>query len=174
MAPMLQHSLAYLIGRAEISLFFIRDNSLRKYIIKQPLFIDRSGNERIYGSFEDGYIISTMDICGPYIPLRIYIDGFGTNNAIGTARDNHKLVGVYYSGIDDTKVGSQRSTITMLGLVNQSDVDFFGLAVCLAKIMSELRDLVVSGIYDKRLKKWLQVRIIANLGDNLGRHSITI
>ena len=36
--------------------------------------------------------------------------------------------------------------------------------------MEELRTLVNEGIYDHRSKRFIQVRIIANLGDNLGQN----
>ena len=34
---------------------------------------------------ENGEIIKDMNITGPYIFLRVYLDGFATNNAIGTS-----------------------------------------------------------------------------------------
>jgi len=64
-------------------------------------------------------------------------------------------------------VASKRSTVQTLGLVFQKDVDEFGIEKCLEPIMSELKKLVLEGIFDIKTKKVLQVRIVANLGDNL-------
>ena len=56
-----------------------------------------------------------------------------------------------------------------LALLLQRDVDFFGLSLCLKDAISELKDLVENGIYDQATNKRIQVRLIACLGDNLGK-----
>ena len=145
----------------------LKDTSIKRYIIKYPVFIDQSLSEKIYRSFEDGQIIRQLNITGPYILLEIFIDGFGTNNPIGTSRDQDKIVGVYYRCL--TKI-SKRATIATLALLNQSDITEFGLRVCLKKVISELTDIVNAGILDG--KRHIQVRIIANLGDNLGQNEV--
>ena len=68
-----------------------------------------------------------------------------------------------------TKI-SKRATIATLALLNQSDITEFGLSVCLKKVISELTDIVNTGILDG--KRHIQVRIIANLGDNLGQNEV--
>ena len=65
----------------------------------------------------------------------------------------------------------KRATIATLALLNQSDITEFGLSVCLKKVISELTDIVNTGILDG--KRHIQVRIIANLGDNLGQNEVT-
>ena len=67
----------------------------------------------------------------------------------------------------DLAVASKRSTVQTLGLIFQKDVDEFGLENCLSPIISELNELVSEGISDERTKNILQVRVVANLGDNL-------
>ena len=64
-------------------------------------------------------------------------------------------------------MASKRSTVQTLGLVYQKDVDEFGLETCLTPIMSELKEMVLEGIYDEKTKHNLQVRVVASLGDNL-------
>ena len=147
---------------------FLKDTSIKRYIIKYPVFIDQNLSEKIYRSFEDGQIIRQLKITGPYILLEIFIDGFGTNNPIGSSRDQDKVVGVYYRCL--TKI-YKRATIATLALLNQSDITEFGLSVCLKKVISELTDIVNTGILDG--KRHIQVRIIANLGDNLGQNEVT-
>ena len=79
---------------------------------------------------------------------------------------------MYYSLFDDTSIASQRATVQTICLLLQSDIDLFGLNMCLEKTMLELRNLVHQGLFDKKSNKILQVRIIASLGDNLEQNNI--
>ena len=112
-----------------------------------------------------------MDITGPYIGLRVYIDAFGCNNPLGSSAGKHKVVGFYYSCILKLKAASKRCTIQTICLVFQSDIDFFGLSFCLKEAMHELENLVQDGLMDETTNKRIQIRIIASLGDNLGQVS---
>ena len=71
---------------------------------------------------------------------------------------------MYYSPFLDIKVGSRRSTVQTICLVNQIDIDKYGLRLCLKKIMLELENLVENGLVDQRTNKTLQIRVICNLG----------
>ena len=113
-----------------------------------------------------------MNICGPYILLRVYLDEFAVNNPIESSRDKDKIMGVYYTPFVDLKFGSKRSTIQTLGLFKQSDIDHFTLRFCLQKIVSKLKKLVSDGIYDPKTQQIIQVRLICCLGDNLGQVEI--
>ena len=77
----------------------------------------------MYRSFSDGVLIRSMDLTGPYILLRLYLDGFGTNNPIGSSRDDHKVLGVYYTPFQSLQIGSRRSTVQTLALLFESDID---------------------------------------------------
>ena len=50
---------------------------------------------------------------------------------------------MYYSPFLDIKVGSRRSTVQTICLVNQVDIDKYGLSLCLKKIMLELENLLL-------------------------------
>ena len=66
-----------------------------------------------------------MDLHGPFIILRVYMDGFGVNCPIGSSSTKHKVLGVYYSPFDNLEVASRRSTVQTLALLSQKDVDKF-------------------------------------------------
>ena len=55
-----------------------------------------------------------------------------------------------------------------MALIYPKDVETYTLPVCLAAVISELKEVVQEGIYDARSQSVIQVRIRANLGDNLG------
>ena len=74
------------------------------------IYISKDG-QNIYRTFSDGSLIKNMEITGPYIMIRLYLDGFGTNNPIGSSRDDHKILGVYYTPFVSLEIGSKRSTI---------------------------------------------------------------
>ena len=57
-----------------------------------------------------------------------------------------------------------------IALLNSKDAVHFGLPVSLKVVMDDLRSLVEDGIYDEQTNKTLQVRVICNLGDNLGEY----
>ena len=127
---------------------------------------------KIYRSFEDGRLLKNMDINGPNIIIRTYLDAFGTNNPIGSSSNKHKIMGFYYSPLADLKVAAKRSTIQTLSLIFQKDIDHFGLRKCLQNSMQELKNLVDEGFFDEKSKTRLQVRVISNLGDNLEQNEV--
>ena len=91
-------------------------------------------------------------------------DAFGTNNAIGSSSDRHKILGMYVSFLMDMKFASKRGTVQTVCLVSSKDIETFGLSFCLRKTISDLRNLVTDGYYDEKLKMRVQVRVIASLG----------
>ena len=110
-----------------------------------------------------------MDITGPFIALRVYLDAFSVNNPIGSASNKHKILGVYYTPFNDLRISSKRKTVQTLCLLFPKDVEKFGLEVCLKPVMDDLSRLVQNGMFDKRTNTNLQIRVIANIGDNLGK-----
>ena len=64
----------------------------------------------------------------------------------------------------DLVLASNRELIHTLALLRSQDVEEFGLSVCFEKTMLELKNLVLEGIMDPKLKQHIQVRII---GKNL-------
>ena len=100
---------------------------------------------------------------GPYILLRVYLDAFASNNPIGSSSGKHKIMGFYYSIFNDLEVSSGRSTIQTIGLILQSDIDFFGLDVCLTNPILQLKTLVEEGIFDVKTQRNIQVRIIGKV-----------
>ena len=93
-----------------------------------------------------------MDINGPYIILRVYLDAFACNNPIGSSTGKHKVLGFYYSAFGNLKVASKRSTIQTIALVLQKDINHFGLRNCLSATMSELKKIIIHGLYNSKLK----------------------
>ena len=61
-----------------------------------------------------------------------------------------------------------------LALIYDKDVKRFGLFLCLERVMLYLNELVLNGITDQETKQNLQVRIICNLGDNLGKYLLSV
>ena len=108
-----------------------------------------------------------MNIQGQFILLRLYMDVYACNNPLGSSKGKHKVLGFYCSAFTSLEAGSQRSSVITIALVYEKDIQFFGLAFCLKKTIEELSNLVKFGIYDKKLKKTLEVRVICSLGDNL-------
>ena len=100
---------------------------------------------------------------GPYILLRVYLDAFASNNPIGSSSGKHKIMGYYYSILNDLEVSSNRSTIQTISLILQSDIDFFGLAVCLRNSILQLKTLVEEGIFDVKTQRNIQVRIMGKV-----------
>ena len=146
----------------------ISNDTLRSHIIKQPMFDGTMTSKKVYRTFSDGRLIRNMDIHSAYALLRLFIDAFGSNNPLGSSSGKNKIVGFYYSGINSLKAGSNRSTIQTLAILDQKHIDHFGLSFCLREVMEEVKNLVQHGIYDNKSKKTLQVRVICQLGDNLG------
>ena len=109
---------------------------------------------------------------GPYIPLRVYIDEWASNNAIGSSSTKNKICGFYYTGTWDLKIASRVGTVQTLALLDHKDISEFGLSVCLKPTMKELENLVLNGIYDSQSNTTLQVRILACLGDNLSQNQV--
>ena len=100
---------------------------------------------------------------GPYILLRVYLDAFASNNPIGSSSGKHKIMGYYYSIFHDLEVSSNRSTIQTISLILQSDIDFFGIDVCLRYSILQLKTLVDEGIFDVKTQRNIQVRIIGKV-----------
>ena len=120
----------------------------------------------IHRTFLDGSLIHSMDILGPFILLRVYLDAFASNNPLGSSSDKDKILGMYITPIITLDLGSSRKTIQTLALVDQNDIDFFGHKKCLEHPMQELKELVCNGIYDEVMQRNIQVRIICCLGDS--------
>ena len=108
-----------------------------------------------------------MNLEGTYILLRLYLDAFSGNNPIGSSSGNHKIMGFYYSPFVSAEAGSKRATIQTLALLFQKDIDHFSLNVCLKSTMDDLKCLVLHGIYDEKIKRNIDIRIIFCLGNNL-------
>ena len=113
-----------------------------------------------------------MDISGPYILIRVYLDAFAVNSPIGSSSNNHKIMGFYYSPFVNLVVASRRSTVQTIGLIFQRDIDHFGLNTCLKNPISQLKSLVNEGFYDNETKRTFQVRVICSLGDNLEQNHV--
>jgi hypothetical protein len=102
-------------------------------------------------------------ISGPYILLRVYLDAFACNNPIGSASGKHKIMGYYYSVLNDLVVSSNRKTLQTISLILQSDIDFFGLDVCLINSILQLKTLVEEGIFDHKTQRNIQVRVMGKI-----------
>ena len=118
----------------------------------------------------DGNIIHDLNLTGPFILFRLFIDAFGTNSALGSSASKDKIVGFYYSLLSDIEVCALRSTIQTIALLDSKDISQFGLSKCLEKPINDLKELVVNGFYDEQRDITLQVRVISCLGDNLGQN----
>ena len=95
----------------------LRDKSVRSHIIHQPIFDSHPKKRKVYKTFSDGNIIRNMNIQGPYILLRLYLDAFASNNPIGASSGKHKIMGFYYTPFVTLKAGSKRTTVQTLALL---------------------------------------------------------
>jgi hypothetical protein len=114
------------------------------------LSIQLQSDKKVYKSFANGRLLPEMEIDGAYIIGRLYMDCFGVNCPIGSSRSKDKLLGVYYSVFSDLTIASKRSTIQTVALLNNKDIENFGLSKCLEPVMNELKELVIHGYYDKK------------------------
>ena len=82
------------------------------------------------------------------------------------------MLGVYLSFFMDIAISSKRYTVTTLCLLQSADVETFGLEFCLKKPMEELKNLVLTGIYDPITKRNIQFRIVCCLGRGIQKKTI--
>ena len=75
-----------------------------KFSLTQSRLCSFFQDKSVYKSFVDGNLLRSMNIIGPYLVLRIYLDAFATNSPIGSSSMNHKVMGMYFAAIDDIKV----------------------------------------------------------------------
>ena len=75
-----------------------------KFSLTQSRLCSFFQDKSVYKSFVDGNLLRSMNIIGPYLVLRIYLDAFATNSPIGSSSMNHKVMGVYLSSLVDIKV----------------------------------------------------------------------
>ena len=99
-------------------------------------------------------------------------DEFGTSNPIGSSRHVGKILGCYYQAIHDKILASKRAGIETLALLEDCDINKFGLKASLEVPLAEVKSLVETGLYDRISRSVLGVRVLANLGDNLGQHKV--
>ena len=71
----------------------------------------------IYKSFSTGSLLREMDINQQYVIIRMYMDAFGVNCAIGSASSKHKVLGVYFTCFNDLRISANRSTIQTSALL---------------------------------------------------------
>ena len=62
---------------------------LHRYLIHQPVF----SNSKVYISFSDGSLLRNMNLVGPFILLRVYLDAFCANTPIGSMQLVFKKLG---------------------------------------------------------------------------------
>ena len=118
---------------------FLNDDSIRDFIVHIPTFTKDSV---VHRTFSDGSLIHSMNIRGPYMLLRVYLDAFATNNPLGSSHQKDKILAFYYSLFVKLKFGSSRKTVQTIAFVKQSDVDNFGLKTCLKDTISDLKSVV--------------------------------
>ena len=123
----------------------------------------------VYKSFLTGNLIRGMNINRQFIIGRMYLDAFSVNNAIGSASNKHKVLGVYITIFNDLRISANRSTIQTVALIFPKDTKKYGLPHCLQFVIQELESLVHEGLTDPKTNNNLQFRVIASLGDNLGK-----
>ena len=132
----------------------------------------QQNEKKVYTSFHDGRMIKDMKITSSYIILRLYLDAFSVNDPLSSSASKGKILGVYYSPFSNLKIASKRSRIQTLCLIESKDVSEYGLSKCLETTMTDLKDIVINGIFDKKLKMVIQVRVLCCLGDNLGQNEV--
>ena len=64
----------------------------------------------------------------------------------------------------DLRVASKQSTVQTIALLYPKDVEEYGLKRCLEKVIFDLKELVIHGLFDEQTGKTLQIRVICNLG----------
>ena len=103
----------------------MKDESMRRFITI-PDIVPRESNEKVFRGFQDGRVFQSMNITGPVILLRLYLDGYGVNNPLGSSADTNKILGVYYTPVLDPRIASKRQTVQNIALIKQATVSKHG------------------------------------------------
>ena len=149
----------------------LRDDNLRNYATFLPFHEPRRPS-RVYQGFQDGKVFRKMDIQLPTILVRLYLDGFATNNPLGSSADKDKIVGIYYTILHNLKVSAKRNLVQTVCLIKQSDISFFGLDSCLRQLTDEMKGLVNNGFFEPHCGLKFGFRLISVLGDNLSQNEV--
>lgn len=130
----------------------------------------------VYSSFQDGQYFrqsrgSTDE--GVEINLALYIDEFEVANPLGTSRNIHKIVGVYWIILNLQATFRASLTSIQLGaLGNSHDVKEFGYERFLEPLIKDLKLIEDNGIHVDALKRSVGVKLFCVCADNLGAHSL--
>ena len=140
----------------------MENQTLRSYILKQN-----------HSFCQTGEVYQGFNLKQESIMLRIYCDAYGTNNALGSAAVNDKILGVYFSPFVDKRICSQRNTIFSVCVIQEDDAKVFGLNHCLQELIHDVQNLVERGFYLKSTGFTYPVRLLSVLSDNLEANKLS-
>ena len=149
---------------------FFRDHSLRPYLFVRVNHPARQHDPGVHASFTDGKVFKdlTSEVQEEYVILvRLYSDGVSMHNPLGAAKDKDKITAMYYSPIQDTRVGSRRSSCQAITLVDTNVIDKVGLDATFSHAIEDIAYLERHGFVDPVTGLRLPVFVIAGVGDNL-------
>ena len=118
--------------------------------------------------FCDGALFKKNSLCD--INLLLYQDSFEVANPIGSAKNIHKLLAVYYIlGNSRAFLRSKVEQIQLVMLINEKNFKRFGQETSFHKLVEDLRSLEDGHIVNG---KTIRAGVFCFLGDNLGSHTI--
>ena len=129
----------------------------------------------VYRSFQDGRYFkqSRGNTEGVEISIALYIDEFEVANPLGTSRNIHKIVAVYWLILNLPATFRGGLTVIQLGaLGNSEDVKEFGYERFLEPLIKDLKLIEDNGIHIDALKSSVGVKIFCVCADNLGAHGL--
>ena len=105
--------------------------------------------------------------------MPLYIDEFEVANPLGTSRNIHKIVAVYWVVLNLPATFRAGLTSIQLGaLGNSYDVKEFGYERFLEPFIKDLKLIEDNGIHVDALKRSVGVKLFCVCTDNLGAHSL--
>ncbi|XP_064472077.1 uncharacterized protein LOC135386209 [Ornithodoros turicata] len=126
-----------------------------------------------FSDFTDGSLFKDADISfsSNEIQLMLYQDSFEVVNPLGSAKQKHKILGVYFT-LGNLKQHN-RSKVDQLQLClfcTEKLLKKFGHREVFGRLVAEVKQLVISGLSVDN--KHYKFKLSFILGDNLGAHQI--
>lgn len=134
----------------------------------------QSGPANSYSDVHDGYVFKDNKFLssGNKIELVLYQDSFQVVNPLGSAKNKHKLVGVYYTIANLYPYNkSQIKSYQLVMLIKESVLKKHSPKIIFKPIIDELTELHDEG-FDLGLSDKVKGGLLMILGDNLGSHYI--
>lgn len=150
------------------------DPSVQVHIDKS--FEGVTGDPNVIKDYTDGSVFKKRNPPSKRIDVFIFQDSFlGAINALGSAKVKYKTLGVYMNLGNlpaplRSRLKAKRAVFLTLENNTKEEVIRNGLEKCFRRMVNDLKDLEINGMYYKG--ELVAVRVQFLLGDNLGQHTV--